>query len=1274
MKNVLLVPIHLDALCLTTDLSVVEAKGDFSRLPYWDGTREINHDVANISEELLSRPFEDRGLQLKAGVHLHWALPDALTRGMIAENSTTFPAVPNRWLVTRSRKDQEGHERIERQWIVESDYLYPDDAGALSGGVAIPFPAETNHPPFRYLGRKMPLNAWTEATAQATTGTYLGALGYQLTAIGYQPKELSNRATAQDRGYGEPTFAAFYPNCQSVFGFHDADPPATLQGVQYDVMGWYSDPTQDCLRAIETKAHHIASMMVLMAIMPATFKAIFKAVLKDIYQWDMTGDATAEGCPDHTVCYARLTIATDTPPSSVRQDKAVTIAVGNTSTQALSAYMAHTLAPQRNVTPSRLEEQLEALHLASRLGNRKLDLGPKFEAARHERGFTAVPAGTLWVIRQVSAGTDPTDTAGDPSQETLPDELAHLLNALNLVQMAYDQAGHELESMQKQLFADWYKYMLCAYPPDDTRDDYPDIDEVRYFIEKNALVPITRQQGKRQVLKAHCLRLHAQVAAQVKAYQERTKKPYELQPHPAPRYWRPHEPVLLIVDEEMPPTTRHGQDGRLHPEGLLTCHVQSVNAGDISTQLAALRKTISTLPLKLDDDAIGWHTWTQQPWHPFVLEWRVELSPLDEKNNLGEHHRAYAPDFITSNYQLEEDAVDLVLKPGKAAVEKAASMFTGGSILTPHAKLQLQHQIKAFLARTGRPDDDPVVQVIQEVSQKLDGANFHALAQALNGFNEALLMHQQTLQLPIADPLGFQEAQAFTRAVHAAVGQSNRSAPQPHNDFHPIRTGLLKIHALRVVDTFGRVQHLTLRDDKVMATEIMTTPANPHLIFLPPRLVQPARLSFRWLAADRGDAAHTDEPEMNAHPATTPICGWLLPNNLDDSLMVYDNTGRALGSIGVRERQWTPAPGTSILPNEQWNVHLRTLVTHLLHMPDPEGQELAFLEDFLTSIEVALERIDPENFAQHQALALLMGRPLAVVRAAVNLELRGQPAVNQDWNVFRTDIERDLQGELTLADAGRNQPAQRDTDAVCGVRFPIRLGDDRQLNDGLVGYWKEQWSEDGETYAYEEDRFYVHACDRAEVRETDLSTLSLDAEHKQWIAALLGDVGAMVKKHDFLARFAEGEALWALLCEQGVLRKVERNPHIQYAADAPDLAQAIADPPQKLTMLVDPRGVVHATCGILPTKAIGIPPDQYAKALQTLAITFLSAPILTGVGEKVRLPLPTEPGYAWSWLEKQHGAWSESSPIGPVTLEATFAEAQAIREGWLKLTKTQEGI
>jgi hypothetical protein len=324
MSNVLLVPVHLDALYLKSDLSVVEAKVDFSRLPYWDGKCEINHDVANISEELLARPFEDRGLQLKAGVHLHWALPDALTKGLISENGTIFPAVPNRWLVTRSKKEADGTERIERQWIVESDYLYPDDLGALSGSIAIPFCSEGNRPPFRYLGRKMPLSAWKKATTLPVT-EYLGKLGYRLTAVGYEYEAKGLPERAHGRGYSEPTFAAFYPNCQSVFGFHDADPPAALRGVQYDVMGWYSDSNQDCLQALKDPKGNIT-----------------KQALKEGYHWDARG----KGDPDQTLCYARLTIETDTPPSFVRHDKQVTVAVGNTSSEALSAFLAQTLVPK----------------------------------------------------------------------------------------------------------------------------------------------------------------------------------------------------------------------------------------------------------------------------------------------------------------------------------------------------------------------------------------------------------------------------------------------------------------------------------------------------------------------------------------------------------------------------------------------------------------------------------------------------------------------------------------------------------------------------------------------------------------------------------------------------------------------------------------------------------------------------------------------------------------------------------------------------------------
>ena len=44
--------------------------------------------------------------------------------------------------------------------------------------------------------------------------------------------------------------------------------------------------------------------------------------------------------------------------------------------------------------------------------------------------------------------------------------------------------------MRRQLYSDWYKYMLSAYPPEESRDDYPDSDEVRSFVERKVLAPL----------------------------------------------------------------------------------------------------------------------------------------------------------------------------------------------------------------------------------------------------------------------------------------------------------------------------------------------------------------------------------------------------------------------------------------------------------------------------------------------------------------------------------------------------------------------------------------------------------------------------------------------------------------------------------------------------------------------------------------------------------------------------------------------------------------
>jgi hypothetical protein len=345
------------------------------------------------------------------------------------------------------------------------------------------------------------------------------------------------------------------------------------------------------------------------------------------------------------------------------------------------------------------------------------------------------------------------------------------------------------------------------------------------------------------------------------------------------------------------------------------------------------------------------------------------------------------------------------------------------------------------------------------------------------------------------------------------------------------------------------------------------------LVVLPPRLAQPARLSFRWLSADLGDQQLSDAA------GETPICGWLLANHLDESLMVHAADGRALGVIDAAGT-WQQAPGgdplaAADIPDD----HLRRLVAHLL------SRGAAFIGALHEALDSALENIEPALPDREADVALLVGRPLAVARAAIGLELRGRPAVDQGWNAFRTDL----------------RGATRSDDGFPQVEVPVRIGDYRRLGDGLVGYWLE--SDDG----YEET-FYAPLSDPID--------------------------DPSIRTH------ADGEVA---------------------------ITMSVAAPARELTMLLDPRGAVHATCGLLPVKSITIPAGQYAAAMGAIDVTFRVGPVLSPVA-RFAVPVPDEPGHVWSWVERDGERW-RTGEAGAPAADASPPGPQELREGWLKLSE-----
>ncbi len=245
---------------MTKPETVLGPSADFSRLPYRNKqtAEEVNTDAAYISESIVAPPFRGKTLRLGKGIHLHWAMPDALTQGNSRKAKgdrqlMTFPALPDRWCVTRSDKAK---GVVQKQWIVASDYLHPEfyfEHIPPQGSVTFPVPvaSDSQHgQPFRYLGRSWQATPTTKDwPTDLAEGDYLNSFAAKLDKDPDIKQAMAPGLTAM--GYGDPSFAAFYPNCFSVFGHHDEDidTPEAFAKVTYDVVGWFDDPvTRDSLR------------------------------------------------------------------------------------------------------------------------------------------------------------------------------------------------------------------------------------------------------------------------------------------------------------------------------------------------------------------------------------------------------------------------------------------------------------------------------------------------------------------------------------------------------------------------------------------------------------------------------------------------------------------------------------------------------------------------------------------------------------------------------------------------------------------------------------------------------------------------------------------------------------------------------------------------------------------------------------------------------------------------------------------------------------------
>ncbi|MBD2186373.1 hypothetical protein [Aerosakkonema funiforme] len=958
--------------------------------------------------------------------------------------------------------------------------------------------------------------------------------------------------------------------------------------------------------------------------------------------------------------------------------------------------------------------------------SRKLDIDAKFREGRHEWGFNTENDGFLWsIIPQITQEKTPKMRNIQASRVTIPTNLAHLLNELNVVQEQYNQAWLNIESMRRQLYSQWYYFMKNQ--AEDDGDFYDTINLTSLIPLRTAIAQAGELEFTENTITAKTLpfgivsklneyfsyyldlmRLAAQgtfgadgteypwsdisnefancgvtlsdnrtvitigegesweiqdneqtypvkveggiftiyipptpsqiafnlvnkleeLSQAIATYNSSSDNKYTLTQIPSQNYWRPSDPVILLAGEAAQSPTRFGQDGRLREDNLLQCHPLDFDLTTITENIDNLQGLIEGLKPEAGQDSINFSIWTQQPWNPFAFHWSVFAYPC--RNMESGEVQDYSPKQILDYYNLEPNAIDLKLKSGaESNFVPNANSYTGFSILTPSVALELTERLTSYLTQELLPDyyaannipaerqtPDYLSQNFEDVKNWYESQNtfanqteqsqdpiFVALwaygemqstdcqAQVISGFNDTLLLAQPTLQLEIDDPISTDAvAKIFHEQVRWTLGNSLQYKILDGDIFNPIRSGGMSIKQLWLIDSFGQHKEVISSDNpentQVVTTSEMTSPNAQYQVLLPPRLAQSARINFHWLAADS-----LQKVQMTSVPARTPVCGWIVPNNLDNTLAIYDDRGKALGLLDTAGN-WRTAPGVVISrdgngrPNLP-NVHLEKMVHYLLD----QGND--FQKQFISTLNNSLETIDPESFREHPSLALLVGRPVALVRATFSLEVKGLPGC--DPTVKVEDIEQ------LPANYGFTE-----------VKFPIRLGDYQQLNDGLVGYWRETPVGTEGDYQYERNIFYAPQS-------------------------------RLVENIDLIQTEAEGLVYFE---------------------------QTVDAPPQGVTMLIDPRGLIHATSGILPNQELRLPPENYSQALKAIEVNFLSTPILCNQGE-IALPLPQVPEYVWSWLSLNKEAWSETETIKSVNPQASFAKPQQLYEGWLQLSRAK---
>lgn len=949
----------------TADKNCVRISPDYKKVEY----------TSYLGGKIQPAPFTFEP-PLPAGIHLHFMLPGYFRRAVQNWNGKKgryeweYAPVPDRWIVTRQIISEEGR-LCHKSFIIESNYTGLDNRGST----AIPWltDPDVSH---RFLGR-----TYEYCKTPEGTGEYLDTL----TAM----------------GAGDPYFAAYYPNCFSVFGFYD-DMSDVAEGsnVTYFIIGFFSDKTKDPLYFAAPEKFAEITGRLGWIVEDESFFTDNCVLFSEICNIQWMGDSA------------------DYP--SGRPEGEIKCALGNTSAETISAIAGREAGEESAKDWERLFNILQ-YEMAETL--EEPDGIASAEDEIHAQTFAAGSGGKVWKLEY-----------NDSSPEKLPADTGHLLAKLNEAQRRLNRKEEEISWWRDAVYANWYLYMLVY----EGETDWP---ERRRKMKKEILricgevLPNLLQEARQQKSQADtCL-------SDIKRHL--TDTGITVSEAEDKDYFEPREPVLMLygdgikrsyafTDEgdilcqsrpitELSDGTRtlSGEDILKYAEDVpeiipffTELFIQSMCLNDRTVRMIGRKEGLPGLACSKQGISELACRQFRQSWETFLIEWKISFCPS----------RTLSGPADDSMKEWTFDGLDY---DNPNPNREAYTVYTGRNMITPHSLYRFRYVAEKYLSARG------------ELTEELRAAlgrieKLPVLSQNLDGFHQQLLSRMQTLQVPI---IGNENDGDLTENVRANI-LPQYNAVNDVVPLFPLRAGHIRVETVNIVNTFGSTQNAFASGMNPIYSEVMGEYEDPKKKIkyglLRPRILGGARFRFDFVTAE------DDRVLAAPAPDTSPVCGIMMPELLNGRLALYSAKGFFYGSVktvyrnGRRSVSWLSPPDRVDVGFEDIvfdNENFKSIIRYLLADAEKGGMAA---NDLITLIEDQLYQTLPSELVSGGELPFIWGRPLVVAQCRIGIEQKGGPVfskLQQDYGKYDT-----LSAEKT--------------------EFPVMVGDQNRTDSGIVGYYE----------------------------------------------------------------------------------------------------------------------------------------------------------------------------------------------------------------------------